>query len=30
MMRNKILKSICFISALSLVLVSAVAFGVMY
>lgn len=30
MMRNKILKSICLISALSLVLVSAVAFGVMY
>ncbi len=30
MMRNKILKSICLISALSLVLVSAVAFCVMY
>ena len=30
MMRNKILKSICLISALALVLVSAVAFGVMY
>ncbi len=29
-MRNKILKSICLISALSMVLVSAVAFGVMY
>ena len=30
MMRIKILKSICLISALSMVLVSAVAFGVMY
>ncbi len=30
MMRNKILKSICLISALSMVLVSAIAFGVMY
>lgn len=30
MMRNKILKSICLISALSLVLVSAIAFCVMY